>query len=320
MKLSLISGLILASSFAHASFELMTILDRYASGGAVIHRYDPVTGAFLGDFGKGILSTTNFNLALDQSGKTVIAGNYTGTASVPMLQFDYNSGQYLRDTGLGSGGVSTNISGGNGHINAAYGSQNGFNYLLDYDVNGTYLGFYSAPGTNLILGGTGGNGYTYALDQTHGMVHRWNTATRSYVGSTALPLANTFFYLGEIALRGNRMAFASSSSGTSTLWCADLDATGAPVFRTYNLSSLDSTAVHAVFGHNDDIYIGATAVGASTMSVQRFNFTNGAYRGTAISGLADVGGLSMVVAPEPGVWIGLGLGSLALMRRRKHRA
>jgi len=78
---------IVASAFSHASYELMLVSDPVEG---VIHRLDPVSGAYLGSFGKGFITDV----------RSVAVNPANGLAYVydalqnKVLSFEYSSGLY----------------------------------------------------------------------------------------------------------------------------------------------------------------------------------------------------------------------------------
>lgn len=312
MKSLILICLVGVGAASQASFELMMVLDRTSGS---IKRFDSTSGVYLGSFANGAVDNSSFNLMIDQPNGQVIVGDGTGSVNYAQV-YNYNSGQYIGDRNFTYG--TTYSSGNSGVITSRYNSD--ASYVISNDVNGTYNGYVRNTGSTFTMSGSANGTRVYAVDYNTKTLHWWNSLNvNASTGSVALANPGSFFFAGEMAVTATRLAFASANGGTPALWLGDINTgSGTPTMRSISLSTRYVVAYHTVFGHNDDVYIGAQKASGERV-IARYNFVTGAWRGEFGGGgqLSDIGGLTMVVAPEPAPFIAMGLGLTILLRRRK---
>lgn len=313
MRSLILICLVGASAASQASFELMMVLDRTSGS---IKRFDSTSGVYLGSFANGAVDNGSFNLMIDQPNGEVVVGDGTGAGNYAQV-YNYNSGQYIGDRFFTYG--TTYASGNSGTLTTKYNSDASF--VLSNSINGTYNGYVRNTGSNFVMSGSANGTRVYAVDYSTKTLHWWTSLfLGTSTGSVALANPGSFFLAGEMAVTSTRLAFASASgSGSAALWLGDINTgSGTPTMRSFNISSRYAAAFHTVFGHNDDVYIGAQKASGERV-IARYNFVTGAWRGEFGGGgqLSDIGGLTMVVAPEPAPFIAMGLGLTILLRRRK---
>lgn len=303
MKRLLVLGLAVCSAGAYASVELMLVLDRNAG---VIRRYDPASGSYLGSFGQGNL--TGFNLMLDQAAGQVMVGSSDAWSPV----YDYNTGNYLFDRYYG---YSTNYASMNNNLIASQYISSP-QYVIIQSKTNYYHGYCLKAGANFTMAGASALDRIYAVDGVSKQLCFWNSLYSTTPTTYALPSGSEYYFAGEMAIKGNRMAFSSSSgAGGGVVWMTDLSATGVPTMRAYGISTFYANVSHVAFGHNDDVFIAASKADGSKW-ILRYNFTSGFFRGAFNLGVIDVGGLAMVAAPEPSSIAALGMAALWFLRKR----
>ena len=302
---------------SNASFELVMVLDRTTQS---IKRFDSTSGVYLGSFANGVVDSANVNLMIDQPNGQVVVGDVTGATNYAQV-YDYNTGQYIGDRSYFYG--ATYASGNSGHITSMYVPN--ASYVISSTIAGGYpgySGYVENPGSSFSMSGSATGSRIYAVDLNTKTLHWWNSLyATSSAGSVALANPASFQLTGEMAVTATRLAFASSVGGTAALWLGDINTgSGTPTMRSFNISSRYTTAYHTVFGHNDDVYIGAVKASGERV-IARYNFVTGAWRGEFGGGgqISDIAGLTMVVAPEPAPFVAMGVGVGVLIGRSRRK-
>jgi len=310
------------STFAHASYELGLVLQ-----GNQIKRFDPVTNSYLGAV---TLVTT--------SGSSLTSYRSTGQAYVlnsnQVYRYNYSTGEYMGRFNLNPGATTINrgmndneiVVGYSDHVerrdlttglqvgvNLSYGSAYTYGQgALAMRANGIYYlnSEFTGSGTDFLIG----------MDAN-------NTLVGYYQINTAFASTTTNLLAGDVS--GTNVLVATTNPSNNSF--APVIATKNPSDNNLTTTFGSSSAVSMAGGQFRD-YI-AWGHADSTIFLSDFNNTWAYYRShpdqfftstsqpmSFLDNTKAVNGFSMILAPEPGIWAALGLGSLALLRRRRHRA
>lgn len=311
MKISKFFALLVACGAvggAHASFEMLLVLD---AGTKSIHRFDPQSGAYLGQFGAGWLNNPQ-SIVIDQStGTAYVRDTLAGAGIGAIVAFDYNTGE--RKAGFIGG--------------------------LPFQSSAVQMARNPNTGEFLCIGGTGANGllrisstgvvtpiqvntdpsgvaFNPANNEIYFAFAGFNTVERytnglGLVGSKVVGVA---FGDGQLTLGGTTKK-GYFATGFGRVMGFDL---GLTTITQINMTDFSATKGVA-FGHGDVLFTcGLNAAGTDGL-VGRFDVGLGVAGGTFGSGqLSNPVSLACVVAPEPATWLALA-GGLALVVRSRRR-
>lgn len=311
--LALISILCLAP-LSRASYELVLVPDQgSASVSARVHRFDGITGAYLGSFGAGRLSTPN-GIAVDADRGIA----YVVDASVGLTRWNYSTGEYMgiatTSTAFGYPDVSI-ASDGN-----VYGLLGASVYRFDPATNAVTSVSVSGASTlasMAILSPTEAIAADYNLNK----YFRFNPRTGAILSTvTGTILADNSYSQGAFFRSSSGSPYAvraAYNSATGDMYVDSFNSTYTTV-TTLNLSSTNVKSASGVAAAHYGFY--ATGQLKSNTAVGTVSYFNENRREGLTFGSGQIikpYGLACVNAPEPSTWAALGLGALVLMRRRK---
>ena len=293
-----------------ASFEMLAVLDRTDR---VIHRYDSETGVYLGNFGGGYIQTP-IGMVLDQASNSVyvLQDKTSGDSLDYVTRLDYNTGAFLGVVSL----QNANCRGFGMTNDGRFISNTSQAEVNRFSTAGSTNGFVS----NFSFGVTTGNdgmdvddsGRLWAMNR-NGVIYGWEDpfsvtgATPTY--SLGAPTPSNF--RGQLTTRGDLLLAVNRTSFTF--------ATLAPTGGLLAPSNLGFSLTYsgAAIGHNGMMYVSGYS-GTSLGSVQRwdrFGNFNGSFGSDQLN---DPMAMGVVIAPEPGTMLALGVGAAALLRRRRN--
>lgn len=316
--LLVVFGSALLVSSAHASFELLMV----PSNTGTLQRMDAPTGASLGNFmtwsaaHTAILGESAGNVRVLGGGSTQSFNYSTGeTTSQFDVSFGSGSGTYhdgfVWTANLGTlrkfqGGSWTNVTPAGITVDVVTRSEVGELMLI---------------GRN-----TGGDLIWNRYDTAGGAVTGSGTLVPSAQLSTTAPVGGVT-YLAAGGRRNHQFSYRDSGNALR-MGHVVLNSVGtfllsgsAPLTGDFEASTTRTPSIIA--GHNDLYVVGAHTSSANTLTISKFGvgFGNAVWKGqyTTAGTVPSKFQMAMVVAPEPGTLIGLGLGALALIRRRRVR-
>lgn len=256
MRIAVLGITLALGASAAASFELVMVADRATRS---IHRFDGVSGLYLGAFGNGYVQNP-MSMALDQSNNRVFVAEPTdsGTGSafttVRVWSFNYNTGEYLNSfttpflysqpqIAYRSGTLAINSS---GPYCDRYNSDTGSpTSVFTWPVSGTGLAYQGAK-----LWSFYGN-TVLSRDDIAG-----TTSTFTMASSVASSSASG---QRQLAISGNRAlavgAISYSTFDVSTLTTSGTNAINSPVVSGYLQMN------GAGFGHGDIAYVSGVRSG-----------------------------------------------------------
>lgn len=290
------------ASQAMASFELLLVSD---SGSDTIRRFDPVSGAAFGSFGGGFLVDPVGVAVNTVLGEAVVAD----AGGRRITYWNYNTGEYLR-TSIVPSGVTYLNQNPDGTVNLAYS-----NRVVRYGWGfGSPIATYAgASGLTVQQGMLQADGRLYVSHRDSvNVAYRWHDAPTGALIGTTNWVADRTVAIGSHSVN----VYAST---TSVAFEVDIHGNG-PFFQFASfLSGYDAVAGVAA-GHGSAAYAAVRSTGG-TWEVRRYDaLANVVMPGFAVGQLTTPTGMAIVVAPEPASLVALGLGALALMRRRRNRA
>lgn len=310
------SALTALISSAHASFDLVMVMD---TGTKSIHRFDGITGSYLGSFGNGMLSSPE-SFAIDRtSGRAFVFDATIGLTRV----FNYNTGSHLAD--LLISGPSQSSTFGNGRL--IRGFVGGASWST-FDGNGTYLG--AMFGTSTIanpvsLGGAVmesgrfvgllSNSDNNGLNEL--LVFNGAAANATQVGNNVFGGPAYFSGVQQVAVGGNRV-FLATSPASGRLFSVNPSSGAITQDGSYSMPGLLGGAA---FGHGNQLYYSQNDGGVKTISRSVITSSNNIVEFSTFGQgfLVNPTMMQVVAAPEPGTLAVLGMGVAALMRRRNRR-
>lgn len=276
-----------------------------------IHRYDPTTGAYLGAFnhlGYFVISR-------------MIADSTTGTlhalAGNSVYQYNYSTGAYLGVQTIGSSPIDFVFS----PDRTKY-----------YGVNSSGVVTSSTIGLTgyTTLSGTFTNAPDAALWHGDKLVTS-NLATKTYTMSTITGTTLTQVYSGlhmnAVAASVKNMIVLQGTNGASDrimqpiggpnlatpfIFSSGLSGSSTSSYSGFQFANVLSVAA----GHQGYFYVTGTTAGGSlhTMMVNEFQYGGLDF---TMPQITTFGQMAVAIAPEPGTWAALGLGALALLRRKR---
>lgn len=284
---------------AHASYDLAFVVDRVNKR---VHRFDMDSGAYFGSFGSQWLTaplsvtadaTTGIVTVYDApgiysfngfTGELVGASNIDGLANSTSRIALAPDGRFIYSTGV----VTTTV----------------------HSSTGGFVTSLSPAGSTITIGARTANEY-WVLSGSNNSLRRF-TSSGSIIDTTQIGGA-PWTGSGRVAFdsgTGPERGYFVRSGGTIT----PLSATSLAVAGSFS-SGLDSVTDLA-FGHPGRLFFTGTAGGVPTvgrrligMSVNGPTLTHPA--------LGEATGIAVIAAPEPSALMALGVGALAILRRRR---
>lgn len=284
-----------------------------------VHRFDGISGSYLGAFGEGEVTATS-EIAAYSAGNVCFIRN---TPSGVIYRYNYNTGEFL--------GALTGITG-------AY-----FNLLSDgtfLTVTPTSMRRFNQAGAQLesFLPPTGGafiqdRGFAAQLSNGRIMVHATNVTGAKGFTSYVLGNASSGPFtryagvgtnIGGLSASGLNVAFKGNFVfELSSVWA--FSAAGAWLTAIDNalLPSFLTSPTDTAYGHGGRYFVsGINAANAAQGIVARVDgFPGGGMRGSfGTSILKTPVSMTTVVAPEPGTMLALAAGVGLLVRKRRQKS
>ncbi|MCE9559205.1 MAG: PEP-CTERM sorting domain-containing protein [Armatimonadetes bacterium] len=289
---------------ARASFELLLVADNGSNTFATraIHRFDPATGAYLGKFG-------GFNLTIAATFLDQATNSLYVTAANGTTRWNYNTGEFLGSSTFATAAGQVAVRPGGDR--AVF--LNGLTDMLFTD--------YPTIGGGANLGFLAGASYSSAMWTSKTSLVAFETNQSRMVNLTT-NLAGTTATVGTISTGGaasadsgqicanggaTQLIVAGGTGGNARIYVPGTTAVG-------TLNSVGGNVMSAASAHFG-FFLGSNqgAAGRVDFYDNRFNLT----RQFGQSVLVNPVSMQSVLAPEPGSMAGLGLGLVALLKRRK---
>ncbi|MCE9559206.1 MAG: PEP-CTERM sorting domain-containing protein [Armatimonadetes bacterium] len=303
-RILVISLSFLAAS-AHASFELLLVADNGSNTYATrtIHRFDPVSGAYLGKFGGFNSDISSTYLDKANNSLYVIAGNETS-------KWNYNTGEMLGSFAYTSANSFSAVRPSGDR--AAFFISGSNVQLYGFPTAGSGIGTPTVSGALFSTGLWTSNTSFVAFDFNQTRMANFNTNASGTVATLgvitpAIGLTNGF---GQMCVNGgtSELIMAGGNSGLSRVYVPGASALATGIPTTANTMSAASAHFGFFLGMND----GTT--GRIEYYSQFRNLTRTFGTGTVLRPIS----MQTVLAPEPGSMAVLGLGLVALLKRRKN--
>lgn len=311
----------LACTQVQASYELMYVLDG-AGPTKGIHRFDPISGAYLGQFGQTLLNNPRSIAVGPQGHVYVLDVAYAGVSFGSRVRvFDGSTGEITGSFALDSA-ISLNSKiavSSNGEVMVSSGSFYGAGYALHFSAIGAILGYAAAP-HGFSAGGVGyfGSAVAFASMDSTTTFMNFSTFAMDVQSATEEFSFGTGVSTTNISVNGSAGVIASNNLYSRFVRYGDhlsQQSTGAvPV-----LSSVFGIGLgHANIAHA----IGFSSSAPTDFRISTFDSTSGdslGYRsyGTLVKNPLDA---AIVVAPEPASIAAMAVGIAMLVRTRRHSA
>lgn len=321
---------------AFASFEMQLVLEREGGLGQV-RRYDPENNLNLGTFGRGTMAG-GIAIALNQSIQTAYVLDRIGASTV-VHRYNYNTGSFQGSFVADGVSLAREIEvAPSGELMIA-GVRNGTSSVHTFSVSGSYLSsvsFYVGNVATDMVRLADGRTLAAGYRNINGNLEMYLTgysAAGAAIGFTPLgnlPATQEAFANAKIASLGNRLVlnagfFNGNSGAASYTAFVTLDSnpfTTVSVFSPFDPILANPTATWMSdfsVGHDGQAWgVARQGSQAGTLRGIRYNSSILSYQYNEpnydVNNFVDV---AMVVAPEPVSLFALGVGVLALVRRRR---
>lgn len=327
IKFVLSTALLSASLSVFASFELMLL----PGADGRTYRYDPVNNISLGSYRTGSSNITN--IAASTAG---LAYGTTSSGSGYYVN-EYSTGNALPLLSGPNQPLSTDLLGNTLYILDSFGALRRRDLLTSTTVT-TALGAGVTWRTGTVLGG---RYYAAGVNGTNNIVLQNVNLTTNAVSSviTTSLVASGVTGLGKMAaFRNNNWAAAQgmfvylTSGGGFNTFRFDINADGSVPTGTPTTGSLlnfgTANFIPATMASHDGFkVVGQDSTVLTNYRINHYAFSSGILAGQSDT-FAATGGTrtgyalfqpALIVAPEPGTMIALGLGLAGIMRRRSRK-
>lgn len=318
MRAILVALGICCVGFASASFDLMLLGDNTTAGAQRVVRYDPVNRVVLGSFGTGFFNGSIQDIAVDMSTNRAYvldSGGYVRT-------FDYYTGDLLQMSYVTSNynqisfdTVSNRVlfSNASGPLSLPAKA-----YTTTFSTVQNYAPSYGVYGN--MARRTDGNYYAY-WDLNPGtssiIVPRMFNVTTGAVSGSGSSSAGVGAMRGTVIGNDNRFYGLHLSGGNLNLYFCNTNSSGiiggAALMMGLGGTTFDNQDM--AWGHGNVGYIldgneiSTYYSGVGIAGTQTLSFATG----------ANIRGMALVIAPEPGEFLALGVGLCGLILRRRKR-
>lgn len=318
-----------AASSVFASFEMaltLQYIDTPGNPGTKIARWDPVNGIYLGGF-TAFGMTPSAKLFLDPNQGNIVTGATLSSGLLRLLSFDYNTGIMQGSTTLATPGTSLNsiymLTTGS-YIVTGSGAGGAFARLLG--SGGNTLRNYALPAgtTDAVDIQIDDTGVVHILTRQNGTSsgNRWTlssyAASQTTAAASVVVVDNSSDVVTNMVRYGNTMVVCTTNTTTRRLISVDGTTLGTP---SGTFAGIIGTSAKSVKGHGDLLHAFGYNTTSNRMQITSmiYDISSGSQALTYGSPFGEVYDAVIVVAPEPGTLLALGVGGLALLRRRRAR-
>ncbi len=305
-RATVLGSFLVASLVANASYDMVVMLDYSTKS---LKRFDGQTGAYLGEIGAGRMIRPRFVERGPNAGEIVVTDELDPVLKYSTIHvFNVHTGELKRqlyETGFQSlagihrdpttgaytvADVTTSTTLRLHTINSALTAVTGFNAATIAGVSVTAFGADVA-----VIGGVPWvAGYSNAY-------RRVDTSASSTSFSNGGMGVTTCF--GTMRSRTGAAVTYVGSNGGGTLAAIGATAISTTLTSVYGIGS----------GHEYD-YVAGYRGGLPVIDVYNRSFLTGSFGTAQITNPAD---MVVITAPEPAVWLGLSVGLLVLLKRRR---
>ncbi|MBN8689527.1 MAG: PEP-CTERM sorting domain-containing protein [Armatimonadetes bacterium] len=307
MKRTLLVGMSLGIiGQAHATFDLIFVAD---VGTDSIHRFDGDSGVYLGTIGNGALVDPQ-SIQIDKVNNRLFVGAANG-----FFQFDLWSGTLVNAIGVYNITHLTEYAPGQ-NLGTFTSSLNWFGGFIP-NFDGYYNGMFM-PASSVYGGITKYQGNLMAADITGSRVRSYSTTSW---GGTATVI-NTYLTTtngGYGQMMANGTYFGVADGGNNRVHYAH---SGYASGSTMPWNTVDEASVikGLAFAHGNTYYASGRNFGNTSGALYRRSLGVGGTLGTYGTGiLQQPRDIAVMIAPEPGVYLGFGVGLAGLLLRRRRK-
>lgn len=289
---------------SQASFELILAMDRGTGSNGKVHRYDGDSGTYLGSFASGWVGASSV-MAVNQSANELAVG--TGGF---IRIFNYNTGELKRT--LFTGNTLTTLT---------YAGGNNFSYTLG-TVSGIFTINSIAGGASTIATGTFG-AFVKHLVVNGSDIRYTDSSTNQVFRSTNGGTTFTSYGIPAVALTGGLAQGIASGNNYNDIYYTSTSVGGIYYDYGSGAGSLTFAGFSGTTGvglaHGGSNFILGTATAGGARFIKTDTYLNSGFQFDAPQ-ITTPGHIAVVVAPEPGSWMALGIGAAALLSRRRRRS
>lgn len=292
----------MGSSYA-SSFEVLHLFDKANNR---IVRYDPINRILLGSYARNY---TNDAYSLSVKNDTAMLWDFQMSE---VLTFNASTGTPMSRFAVGFGsGITSEISAGIAHYRLA--SQSATLYTPSGMVLGTLAGASNASGYSSVF-----------ENSSHYFLYNGNTTTMRRFRKSDLgldwtwtnPILPTNYLQWDVttAIWNGQFSMVFADRGSNRIGFVDAQNGGGQFYNLNGVSGISGLAT----GHANWVYVGVTTTQARTQ-ILRMNPINGTVTVVFDAPTTEYNweSMSIVVAPEPATMAALGVGLVALLRRRR---
>lgn len=316
-----VSLLVAVLPAAQASYDLM-LIGNNSGGDFRVSRWDPVNRVSLGSFGSGVITSAVRDVAVNP---------VTGIAYVlvdsRILMFNYSSGVYLGASAgfVDSGAYAIQFNPSSQLLTLGSGYGSGLTTLpaLNTSLNPTSVVFGSIYASSAPLQRSGSSNY-FAFTLEGFSPYNLSTGTWSSTGSFLNVSGSSTPWIGtngthDSAFSGTTMYGVQhdTTTGQTALWTSQTSsgiATSPAFLALIHTATSTSTFRSISQAHNGALWVKTGNQYASYLPGIGFAPTQSL---ASLGSTADLTGMAVIIAPEPGSLGVLALGAAWMLRRRR---
>ncbi|MBL8048488.1 MAG: hypothetical protein JNJ45_07390 [Chthonomonas sp.] len=317
LRLIALVSVVSVAALSSASFDLMLLGDNTTAGSQRVMRYDPVSRVALGSFGTGFLNADVTGIATDASTNRA----FVLTANGRVTTFNYNTGDYMSTFTISTlyGNIAWDST--SGLLFTGNGGGSGTSPGRGYDSNGVaQVSNTGSLGTASLRNGASVYRLSWGVNSVATLVEVQQHALSGGAPTQAVPsaVAWTGANVPRAALYSvtNQFLGLTLNAGNLEMWSIPTNSAGTngSVSLVENFGASTNNNIDMVAGHGPLVYV------LNGNQIISYNSTVSLNLGTStlpFGSATTIGGMAIVLAPEPGGFLAFGVAALFLARRKR---